>query len=115
MKKAPRPETVEEAVALIIEEMDDESKQRVRATPKFDLFRYHDNWGAGIRESFGLSKDNKALLKDTGKTSADAASMVIIQAVWTELRKPKQDRTLEPAPSNDDQTTPTNPVESAQS
>ena len=83
------PETIEEAVAIIISEMSDEDKATIRNTKRGELIKYHHGWGTGIRNEFGLWGGNAALMKDTGSNHPDSASMVIINAVWLELQKDK--------------------------
>lgn len=79
------PHTVLEAVDMILSEMTAEDKRIVRDTPEEGLIEF-DSWGMGIRNSMGLWIGNTELLQDTGKFNPDDASMVIIHAVWKELR-----------------------------
>jgi hypothetical protein len=83
------PKTLNEAVSNILNTMDEESKNKVRQTPKDDLIKYHHGWGTGIRNEFGLRKGNKELiLSACGKPChPDDASMKIIEAVWVSLNE----------------------------
>ncbi len=80
------PRTVLEAVKQILGEMAAEDKREVRDMPKDELGQFHHGWGQGIRNSMGLWGRNPELLADTGKSHADDASMVIIEAVWKALQ-----------------------------
>jgi hypothetical protein len=85
------PTTVDEAARRLVAQLDDKSKELVRATAKDQLIRFYDGWGRGIRNSFGLWRGNEKLLESCGRgTKADpeACSMVIIEAVWTLLQSP---------------------------
>jgi len=87
------PKTVDEAVTMILEGMDEESKAKIRATAEDDLIMYHHGWGTGIRNSFGLWGGNTALRESCGSATIhpDECSMIIIRAVWKRLQS-------EPAP-----------------
>lgn len=78
--------TLDEAVARILDQMKDEDKAVVRATPRDELIRFHHGWGTGIRNTFGLWGGNHALLAACGGGHPDDASMVIIEAVWDRLQ-----------------------------
>lgn len=83
------PQTVEEAVAQILKEMSATDKETIKSKKKEELIMYHHGWGTAIRNNFGLWGSNKALLKDTGESHPDGASMVIIEAVWEKLQNTK--------------------------
>jgi hypothetical protein len=86
------PTTVAEAAKRLVEQLDDESKARVRATEKDRLIQYLHGWGTGIRNSLGLWRGNEKLLASCGggtRADPEACSMVIIEAVWTVLQAPK--------------------------
>jgi hypothetical protein len=80
------PQTVDAAATRILATMKDADKQRVRATKKEDLIRFHHGWGTGIRNDFGLWAGNKDLMADCHAAHPDDASMVIIEAVWRRLQ-----------------------------
>ena len=83
------PKTVAEAVTDIVGGMSEEDKQLVRQTSKKDLISFHLGWGMGIRNNYGLWRGNRDLLTSAcGKPChPDDASMIIIEAVWAELRR----------------------------
>ena len=86
------PTTVAEAAKRLAGELDEDSKQRVRATKKENLGQYYFGWGMGIRNSLGLWRGNDKLLASCGfgaKADPEACSMVIIEAVWTLLQAQK--------------------------
>ncbi len=66
----------------------DESRANFRDTPRDQLLgRFHHGLGTGIRNEFGLWRGNTELLADCGhpEMHADAASSVILKAVWNKL------------------------------
>ena len=75
------PRTIDQAVARLISEMNDADKRRLRKTQKGSLISFHDVWGTGIRNQFGLWRGNTNLMAACGANELDQASMVIIQAV----------------------------------
>ena len=77
--------TLPEAVADIIENMSAADKATVANTPEADLTRFHHGWGTAIRKDYNLWR-NPALVTATGEEHPDAASNVIIKAVWQALR-----------------------------
>lgn len=82
------PKTLTQAVDRLLTGWSEESRQIFRDTPRDELLRrYHHGLGTGIRNDFGLSRGNTALLADCGhwEMHADAASSVILQAVWNKL------------------------------
>ena len=86
------PTTVDEAARQIAGALDNESRDRVRATKKDQLIQYHHGWGMGIRNSLGLWRGNDKLLESCGngaKVHPDSCSMVIIEAVWALLQAQK--------------------------
>lgn len=85
-----RPKTVEEAVDLLFTLISDETKQQIKNTTEENLPDLHFGLGAGIRNEFGLWKDNKELLKACGKEHPDDASSVIIKALREKLKDEKQ-------------------------
>lgn len=91
-QKSPEwPTTIKAVVKDILSKMSSEDKKKIKNTQKQDLIKFHFGWGTGIRNEYGLWKGNKALLKETGKSHPDDASMVIIEAVWKELQNVKGD------------------------
>ncbi len=93
---APRdsfwPKTVDDAVTQILSTMDEESKKRVRETPRGDLIKLHLSWGAQIRNEMGLWRGNTALLDSCHTTLADDCSQTIIEKTWERLQSPGSDR-----------------------
>lgn len=84
------PTTVADAAKRIADELDDESRARVRSTPRSALIEFLHGWGTGIRNSFGLWRGNEKLLASCGggkRSDPEECSMVIIEAVWTMVRQ----------------------------
>ena len=77
--------TVAEVVADIIANMTDAHKAQVVSMPENSLINFHHGWGTRIRNDYNLWR-NAALVKATGAAHPDDASMLIIKAVWQELR-----------------------------
>jgi hypothetical protein len=69
--------------------MPEADRERLKATDKKDLIRYHHSWGMRIRNYYGLWRGNTKLLESACGTSChpDTASSVIMAAVWDELHK----------------------------
>ena len=80
------PTTVAEVVADIIANMTDGHKAQVLNMPENSLINFHHGWGTHIRNHYNLWQ-NAALVKATGAAHPDDASMLIIKAVWQELRE----------------------------
>ena len=78
------PTSLPEVVADIIVNMTDAQKAQVLSTPENSLMTFHHGWGTRIRNDYKLWQ-NTALVKATGTEHADAASGVIIEAVWQAL------------------------------
>ena len=77
--------TLPEVVADIIENMSEADKATIINTPEENLIQFYLSWGTAIRKDYNLWR-NPALVKVTGEEHPDAASMVIIKAVWQALR-----------------------------
>ncbi len=86
------PTTLDEAVEILIEELDEQAKIQITQTMEESLAKYHHGWGTGIRNEFGLRQGNNRLLASCGseRMSADKASSVIIHSVWEKLRSQMQ-------------------------
>ena len=78
------PETLQETVRNILSVVSEEDKARIKNTQERKLMSFHQGWGTGIRNDFGLWKDNYQLLESCGSRNMhrDDVSMVIIEAVW---------------------------------
>ena len=85
-ERAVWPRTVDESVNRIVAGMSGTDKEKVKATKRSDLIRYHHGWGMGIRNGFGLWKGNKDLLTDCGVSHPDDCSVIIIEKVWDRLQ-----------------------------
>lgn len=82
------PTTVQDTVKDILSRMSEKDKELVRNTKGGDLILFHHGWGTGIRNYFGLWRGNKKLIESAcvGPCQPDDASMIIIRAVWRELK-----------------------------
>jgi hypothetical protein len=86
--------TFEGVVADLVARLDDESKVRLRGTPRDELIKYHLGWGMGIRNGYRLWS-NQALLRSCAERAGckgssidpDSASTLIMQAVWDAVTK----------------------------
>lgn len=81
--------TLPEVVADIIEKMSETDKATVINTPEENLIQFYLSWGTAIRKDYNLWQ-NPALVKATGEEYPDAASMVIIKAVWQALHDARE-------------------------
>ena len=82
------PTTVQGTVKDILSRMSEKDKELVRNTKGGDLIMFHHGWGTGIRNYYGLWRGNKKLIESAcgGSCQPDDASMIIIRAVWGELK-----------------------------
>ena len=82
------PTTVQDSVKDILSRMSEKDKELVRNTKRGDLIMFHHGWGTGIRNYYGLWRGNQKLIESACGRSChpDDASMVIIRAVWRELK-----------------------------
>jgi len=92
--EADWPRTKAEAVALMIEGLTEDDRQKLKFSNQKELRMFHFGWGRGIRNSFGLWGGNKELMRSLGdeKMHPDLASAILIRAVWKELRYSGEDR-----------------------
>ena len=80
------PTTVEEAVEVLLSQLDAQTKDRLRRDRREDLIGHHFGLGMWIRNNLGLWNHNHALLEDTGQEHPDGVSMAIIEALWERLQ-----------------------------
>jgi hypothetical protein len=83
----PWPQTVQEAVELLLELAPEEIKRDMRRMPEEDLPVFQDDFGKWIRHSFGLSDGNSSLLNSCGAAtiSPDDCSVIIIRSLWARI------------------------------
>ncbi|MEI6692955.1 MAG: DUF6794 domain-containing protein [Chlorobium sp.] len=91
------PKTIKSATERFIAHMSEEQKQKLRGARKEELGKFNFGMGVSIRNKFGLSDGNDALMKACALTQqgdsfnifyrddADSAAGIIIEAVWKEL------------------------------
>ena len=72
------------AVELLLQAMPDDELSALRATAYDDLIDHHFGLGLMIRDRCQLHA-NPALVEATGATSADDASLRLLQALWRRL------------------------------
>lgn len=82
------PETVDEAVDLLLDQLPEGAKAEIAAMSKDDLIGLHMDIGTWIRNNLGLWVGNNApaLLQATQKQHPDDASIAIIEALWKRLQ-----------------------------
>ena len=85
------PATVDAAVRLLVAMVEESEQAEIASMDGDDLYKLHFGLGVWIRNHMGFYAGNAHLLKDTGETGPDEASMVIIRAFWDRLcsEKPK--------------------------
>ena len=79
------PQTVEQAVAVLLDQLSADEKYNIAAMSRDGLINLHFNLGTQIRNDFGLWGGNTALLVSTGSSHPDDAAMAIIEALWHRL------------------------------
>ncbi|MES9902820.1 MAG: DUF6794 domain-containing protein [Sedimenticola sp.] len=79
------PKTVNEAVERLVDILSTEEKLGFAATAKDDLINHHFGLGLSIRSGFGLHTGNPELLESCGVSHPDDASMVILEALWSQV------------------------------
>ncbi len=80
------PTTVDAAVRLLMSMVDESEQVKIAAMNVDDLSSLHFGLGMWIRNNMGFYSGNTQLLKGTGETEPDDASMVIIRAFREQLR-----------------------------
>ena len=81
------PETVDQAVGVLLGLLPDGEKAKIAATSQDDLIALHLGLGMWIRNNLGLWSENSALLESARAQNPDDASAVIIEALWQRLRE----------------------------
>ncbi len=89
------PTSCQEAIDLVVENIDEESKKLLLSIEKEELQsrRFITGWGKGIRDGFGLTEGNFELMESCQALREDAAfhpiniSGIIMEEVWQALRK----------------------------
>jgi hypothetical protein len=80
------PTTVDAAVRLLMSMVDESEKAKIAAMDADDIYTLHFGLGTWIRNHMGFYAGNDLLLKATGETEPDDASMVIMRAFRDRLR-----------------------------
>ncbi|WP_374683367.1 DUF6794 domain-containing protein [Accumulibacter sp.] len=81
------PETVDQAVGVLLGLLPDGEKDKIAAMSQDDLVVLHLGLGMWIRNNLGLWSENSALLESARSQNPDDASVVIIEALWRRLRE----------------------------
>ena len=81
------PETVDQAVGVLLGLLADGEKAKIAAMSQDDLVALHLGIGMWIRNNLGLWSENSALLESARTQNPDDASVVIIEALWRRLRE----------------------------
>lgn len=80
------PTTVDGAVRLLMSMVEESEQARIAALDNEDIYTLHFGLGMWIRNHMGFYAGNAQLLKDTGESEPDDASMVIMRAFRDRLR-----------------------------
>ena len=80
------PTTVNAAVCLLLSKVDESEQTKIAAMDSEDMYTLHFSLGVWIRNHMGSYSGNDQLLKDTGESEPDDASMVIMRAFRERLR-----------------------------
>ncbi len=87
LQNGPWPASVNEAVGQLLGILSADDKSLIAAKSRSDLVKLHRGLGLWIRNNFGLSAGNMALIHDAGARDADDAAGIIIEALWTSLQR----------------------------
>jgi hypothetical protein len=87
LKNTMHPETVDEAVELLMTVFENRHKMLLSILKEDELIDLHFGLGLSIRNAFGLHDADSKLLRDCGADNPDDASALIIKAVWTKLKQ----------------------------
>jgi len=80
-----QPESVEEAIDLLMGILDNEHKLVIATMAEDDLIDLHFSLGTAIRNAFDLHAPDSKLLASCGVAHPDDASGVIIKELWNKL------------------------------
>ena len=80
------PTTVDAAVRLLMGMVEESEQAKIAAMDSDDIYTLHFGLGVWIRNHMGFYAGNAQLLKDTGESEPDEASMVILRAFRDRLR-----------------------------
>jgi hypothetical protein len=85
------PQTVEEAVGLLLNDLSEEAKGDIANVPESQLSLLHFGLGMYIRNAFGFWQGKRTMLESCKKAGGafihpDVASSVIIKALWARLQ-----------------------------
>ena len=80
------PETVNDAVDLLMRILTDEQKNEIAALQEDNLIDLHFGLGLAIRNAFGLHDLNSKLLAGCGTKHSDDAAGVIIDFLWEKVK-----------------------------
>ena len=80
------PTTVDAAVRLLLGLVEESEQAKIAAMDSDDIYTLHFGLGVWIRNHMGFYAGNAQLLKDTGESEPDEASMVILRAFRDRLR-----------------------------
>ena len=81
------PETVDQAVGVLLRLLPDGEKAKIAAMSQDDSVALHLGLGMWIRNNLGLWSEKSALLESARAQNPDDASVVIIEALWRRLRE----------------------------
>jgi len=79
------PETVNDAVALLMHILTDDQKNEIAALQEDDLIDLHFGLGLAIRNAFGLHDLGSKLLADCGAKHPDDGAGVVVKNLHTKL------------------------------
>ncbi len=80
------PTTVDAAVRLLLSMVEESEQAKIAVMDSEDIYTLHFGLGMWIRNHMGFYAGNDQLLKATGETEPDDASMVIMRAFRDRLR-----------------------------
>ena len=85
-KLVGQPETVSDAVELLLSILNNEQKSNIAAMKEDDLIDLHFGLGMEIRNAFGLHDLGSKLLADCGTPHPDDGVGVVVKKLWEQLK-----------------------------
>lgn len=81
------PNTVDEAVDILLSRLPADDLEWMRRNPKQDVTnQLYMGYGTGVRNHFGLWGGNDALLTSCGTKDPEGCSVVILEAMWDRVQ-----------------------------
>lgn len=87
MNKKKLPETLDEVVTLLYNQMDKDDKIYLKELKEDQLIQLHNGYGRYIRNTLGLWSGNPKLKRNLNLHHPDDCSSLIIKTLWNKIQK----------------------------